>query len=183
MRTLRVVLITLFAWLALPVAQAQDARPTEQSIRELLAVMQSHNMVDTMLRQMDATLEPMMKQAMGGQQPTQREQQIVDEARARIQALTREQLQWENFEPMMIHVYQSSFSQKEVDAMKAFYSSPAGQAVIAKMPLVMQQAMQSMQQSMAGIIPRIQQIKTDMAEQLKAERAAAGTASAPPASQ
>jgi uncharacterized protein len=180
MRTLRTILVALLALLALPAALAEDARPTEQSIRELLAVMQSHNMVDNMLQQMDATWGPMMKQSLAGGQPTERERQIVDEAHAKIQALLREQLQWQTFEPMMIRVYQNSFSQKDVDAMKAFYSSPTGQQVIAKMPLVMQQTMQAMQQHMQSVIPQIKQIKEDMTQQLEAEREAAKD-STPPA--
>ncbi|HWZ62232.1 MAG TPA: DUF2059 domain-containing protein [Steroidobacteraceae bacterium] len=173
-------IVALLALLTLQPAFAQDAKPTQQSIRELLAVMQSHNMVDNMLAQMDATWGPMMKQSLAGRQPTEREQQIVDDAHAKIQALLREQLQWQNFEPMMIHVYQNSFSQKDVDAMKAFYSSPTGQQVIAKMPLVMQQTMQAMQQHMQSLIPQIQEIKQDMTQQLKAEREASGAAAAPP---
>jgi hypothetical protein len=180
MRTLTAVLVTVLALFALPAARAQDAKPTEQSIRELLAVMQSHNMIDNMLAQMDATWGPMMKQSLAGRQPTEREQQIVDDAHARIQALLREQLQWQNFEPMMIRVYQNSFSQKDVDGMKAFYSSPTGQQVIAKMPLVMQQTMQAMQQHMQSVMPQIQEIKQDLAQQLKTERAGSGAAGAPP---
>lgn len=161
-------------------AAEADTRPTEQSIRELLALMQSHNMVDTMMAQMDANFRAAMKQANGGRQLSEREQQITDDAHAKIQALLHEQLQWANFEPMMIRVYQSSFSQKDVDAMKAFYSTPTGQALIAKMPLVMQQTMQAMQQRTTSLIPQIQQIQKDMTAQLKEAREAG---SAPAASQ
>jgi uncharacterized protein len=185
MRTMRIartllitLLITLLALLALPVVRAEDARPTEQSIRELLAVMQAHNMVDTMMAQMDANFASTLKQAMGEQQLSEREQQITDDAHAKIRALLREQLQWASFEPMMVRVYQNTFSQKDIDGMKAFYSSPTGQAVIAKMPLAVQQTMQSMQQRTAGLIPQIKQIQKDMLAQLKEAR---GTESAPAA--
>ena len=180
---MRVPLFALLTLLALP-AFAQDAPPSEQSIRELQALMQAHNMINTAVAQMDATLRPMMQKALAGrQQLSEREQQIVDDAHARIQAVMREQLRWDNFEPMMISVYEKTFSQKEVDGMKAFYRTPTGQSVIAKMPLVMQQTMQSMQSRMADMIPRIQEIQKDMAQRLQAEREAQGTSPAaqPPA--
>lgn len=176
---MRTVLIALFALLALP-ALAQDARPSEQSVRELLALMQARNMINTAMKQMDATMRPMMQQALGGRgQLSEREQQIVDDAHARIQAVMHEELRWDNFEPMMISAYRNTFSQKEIDGMKAFYSSPIGQAVVAKLPMVTQQNMQAMQGRMADMIPRIQQIQKDMAAQLKAERESQGASSEP----
>jgi len=183
MRTLRTVLIALLMLLALPAVlaqKAQDTRPTEKSVRELLALMQARNMINTAMKQMDATMRPMMQKALAGrQQLSEREQQIVGDAHERIQAVMREELRWDNFEPMMISAYRNTFSQKEVDGMKAFYSSPIGQAVIAKMPLVTQQTMQAMQGRMVDMIPRIQQIQMDMAAQLKAEREAQSTSGEP----
>ena len=179
MRTVRTVLITLLALAVLPAVRAQDAQPTEQSIRQLLALMQSHNMADTMMAQMDSNFAAMLKQVNGTRQLSEREQQITDDAHAKIRALLREQLQWSNFEPMIISVYQKSFSQKEVDAMKAFYSTPTGQQVIAKMPIVLQQTMKTMQERTAGMIPQIQQIQKEMLAQLKEARETESTSAAP----
>ena len=176
---MRIPLLALLTLLALP-ALAQDAPPTEQSVRELLSLMQARNMINTAVAQMGTTMRPMMQKALAGrQQLSEREQQIVDDAHARIQSVMREQLRWENFEPMMISTYQKTFTQKEIDGMRAFYSTPIGQSVIAKMPVVMQQNMQAMQSRMADMLPRIQQIAQDMAQQLQAERDSA--AGAPPA--
>jgi uncharacterized protein len=185
MRTIRrkiVVAALIAAWVA-PFAVTlaaygaeADKPPSEQSIRELLAVMQSHNMIDTMMRQMDANFGSMMKQSMAGRQLSEREQQIADDAHAKIQALLRQTLQWNNFEPLMIHVYQSTFSQKDVDGMTAFYKTPTGQAVIAKMPMVVQQTMQAMQERTASLLPQIQQIQRDMATQMKEARTSEGAA-------
>ena len=108
----------------------------QQSVRELLSLMQARNMINTAVAQMGTTMRPMMQQALAGRrQLSEREQQIVDDAQARIQAVMREQLRWEDFEPQMIRTYQKTFTQKEVDGMKAFYRTPTGQSVIAKMPM------------------------------------------------
>jgi uncharacterized protein len=164
----------------MPAAYGADADkpPSEQSIHELLAVLQAHNMVDTMMRQMNANFGSMMKQAMGERQLSERQQQIADDARGKIEALLREQLQWSNFEPMMIHVYQSTFSQKDVNGMIAFYKTPTGQAVIAKMPMVVQQTMQAMQERTASLLPQIQQIQRDMTSQMKEARESQGAPAA-----
>lgn len=58
---------------------------------------------------------------------------------------------------MMIGIYLQSFTQKDVDGMLRFYKSKAGQAVIAKMPVVM---------------PRIQNLTEGTAAKLKATQQA-----------
>src|SRR4029077_6182455 len=128
--SMRIRLFALVTLLALP-ALAQDAPPTEQSVRELLSLMQARNLMNTAMAQMDQTMRPMMQQALAGRRPlSEREQQIVDDAHARIHAVMREQVRWENFETTRISAYRNTFTQKEVDGMKAFYSSPLGQSVV-----------------------------------------------------
>ena len=72
-------------------------------------------------------------------------------------------LTWENMEPTYLKIYEDSFSQSEVDSMIAFYSSPGGQAVVAKLPLVAQNTMQAMLQQMKSLMPQAQQIAKDTA--------------------
>nr|WP_277611070.1 DUF2059 domain-containing protein [Microbulbifer celer] len=62
-------------------------------------------------------------------------------------------------EPLFTEVYQKSLTQSEVDGMLEFYKSKAGKAVVAKMPLIMQNTMTLMQQRMAGVAPKMQEIQ------------------------
>jgi len=102
---MRIPLFALLLLLALP-ALAQDAPPTEQSVRELLSLMQVRNLINTAMAQMDQTMRPMMQQALAGRQHlSEREQQIVDDAHAKIQAVMREQLRWESFERLPQHLH------------------------------------------------------------------------------
>ena len=68
----------------------------------------------------------------------------------------------------MEEIYRKSFSQSEMDGMLKFYKSPAGKAVIAKMPVVMQNTMQVMQGEMAEMMPKIQQLIADTTSQMQA---------------
>lgn len=43
---------------------------------------------------------------------------------------------------MVVPVYDRNFTAEEIEGMIAFYSSPVGQKVIAKLPVVMQESMQ-----------------------------------------
>ena len=52
--------------------------------------------------------------------------------------------------------------------MLAFYKSPSGQAVLAKMPTVMQQGMQYMKGQMTTLMPEIQKINEETETRLQA---------------
>lgn len=68
-----------------------------------------------------------------------------------------------------MRVYRKSFTQGEVDGMIAFYETPAGQAVINKLPAVMQNTVNEMQEMMHPVIQKIQRMQQDVIAELKAE--------------
>jgi hypothetical protein len=53
--------------------------------------------------------------------------------------------------------------------MIAFYKTPAGQAVITKMPLVMQNTMNEMQGLMEPMVQKIERMQQNVAAEMKAE--------------
>jgi hypothetical protein len=56
--------------------------------------------------------------------------------------------------------------------MLAFYKSPAGQAMIKKMPVVMQHSMQAMQQTLTPVMQKMQTIVQETVAEIEAEGAA-----------
>ena len=92
----------------------------------------------------------------------------------------REAMQWPALEPRFIEIYQASFTQAEVDGMLEFYRSPAGQAVIAKIPGAMQRTMVVMQELMDGMMPRLRELQAQALDRLKATREKVRTAERPP---
>jgi hypothetical protein len=70
---------------------------------------------------------------------------------------------------MYVRVYQKTFTQQEIDGMLAFYKTPAGQAVISKMPAAMQNTMNEMQQLMGPVMQKMQRLQQDVVAEMKAE--------------
>lgn len=163
--------IILLAYFAMCPAIAAEPPASEASVRELLTITQSQKLLDGTMGQVDAMMQRSMKQALAGQTLTADQQRIMDNMRTKMIALFREDMKWETLEPMFIDIYKQSFSQKEVDGMLDFYKSEPGQAVIAKMPLVMQNTMQAMQGRMAVMLPKLQRLQQDAIAELKASRA------------
>jgi hypothetical protein len=171
MITMRAALVVLLALSAAQPLFAQNVPPTEDSVRHLLDLMQTHRMMDETLSTMDDYMQKAMEQARQaqGQQPLNaRQQQICDQFRADMLGAVKDELTWSNLEPEIVSAYAKTFSQKEINDMITFYASPTGQAVANKLPLVSRQMTTDMQERMLAVIKRMKQAQQDMMTQLKA---------------
>ncbi len=148
-------------------AYAADQPPSEASLRELLAVTEAKQLIDNSMSQIDAAIQNGVKQGLQGRVLTPEQEKILDEMRANLLVIFGEEFTWAKLEPAFIDVYQRSLTQSEVDGMIAFYKTPAGRAVIAKMPLIMQNTMQMVQGQLGGMMPRIQQVQREAVEKLE----------------
>jgi hypothetical protein len=149
------------------VALAEETLATDASIRELMEITQSHQLMDSAMAQMDSIVQASMQQAMAGYTPTAEQQAVIDDMGQKMAALIKQEMRWEVIEPKMVDLYRQSFTEEEVAGMLAFYKTPAGQAVIKKMPLVMQRSIAMMQEIMSPMMPKMQAIVRDAMRTLK----------------
>jgi hypothetical protein len=119
------------------------------------------------MSQVDAMFTQTMAQLTQGQTITPKIQKEIDDGHAEMKALLKEMLDWTKLEAMYVRVYQRSFTQKEVDDMIAMYQTPAGQTLLNKVPLVMQNTMGEMQQIMQPIIERLRQKQQQIAADIQ----------------
>ena len=171
--TTRIVLILIFSASFVHPADnpspGTSVPPTEASIRQLLEVAQARKLVDSVMAQMDNLMQQTIAQATKGQQISPKVQNDIDRRRAELAALMKDVLDWKKLEPMYVRIYQKTFTQQEVDGMIAFYKTPAGQAVMSKMPTAMQNSIDEMQASMAPVMQKMQQMQQEVVAEIKAE--------------
>lgn len=147
---------------------AQTQRPTSESIEKLLTLTKSEALYESSIDGMDGMMKDMMSQALGQQKVTPEQQKAIDQLPAKILALFKEDFKYALLKPIFIQIYSESFSQNEIDAMLTFYQTPAGTAVIDKMPIVMQKSMKMTQEMMAKTMPKmIQMLEENFKETLK----------------
>ena len=151
-----------------PSATAAAPPPSEASVKQLLEVAQARKLIDSVMAQMDRLMQQTIAQAVQGQDVPAKVQKDIDKWQAEVFGFTKELLDWSKLEPMYVRIYQKSFSQEEVDGMIAFYKTPAGQAVIGKMPAVMQNTMDEMQQMMTPVLQKMQRMQQDLVAEMKA---------------
>jgi hypothetical protein len=153
-----------------PAAATQsDSRPTDDSIRQLLEITQARKILKAASEQLDTMFDAMVKKQLEGASVTPEQQQAIEARRKAAEEMTKDLLSWDSMERLYLKVYGETFTQAEVDGMIAFYSSSAGQAVIAKLPLATKNTMSEMQQRMQQMIPKLQQMAKETAEQVKAQ--------------
>lgn len=162
--------ILAFALLLPCAALAAEPPPSEASLRALLEVTRARDTLDTMLEQMDTAMAASMRQSLGGQALSDPQREVLEQMSTQMSGLLKQEMAWDKLEPGMLDVYRQSFTQAEVDGMLSFYRSDVGQAVVAKMPLVLQNSMKLTQERLAAIMPRIQALQQEYVAKLQAAK-------------
>jgi uncharacterized protein len=152
-----------------PTSPAPSNPPSEASVKQLLEVAQARKLIDSVMKQMDNLMQQSIAEATQGQKIPPKVQKDIDAQSGEMMTMMKELLDWKKLEPMYVRVYQKTFSQQEVDGMIAFYKTPAGQAVIGKMPAVMQNTIEEMQQLMGPVMQKMQKMQQDVVAKMKAE--------------
>ena len=137
---------------------ALAAPATEASVERLLDAMNARGVVDNSHTQVEKMMRSMALQAMGGRQPSEQQQKSLDITVSKTMALMREEFTWDKLKPDFVKLYVTTFEQEEIDSLVAFYGSPAGQAFVRKMPIVMQKSMEVSQAQMQRLMPRMMKI-------------------------
>ena len=178
---MKILVVAVFACLAATsyaFAQTPDAaspsesRPTEDSIRQLLEITQAKKILQAATEQMDTLFDGLVKKQLEGENVSSEQQQAIRERRKAAEGMVKELLSWESMERLYLKVYAETFTQSEIDGMIAFYSTQTGRAVIAKLPLATRNTMSEMQQRMQQMIPKLQQMAKETAEEVKKQGAA-----------
>ncbi len=144
--------------------------PSDASLNELLAVTNVQRMLADMDAQTNQMMNGVLQQSMQGKQINEAEKKALNNMKNRMTALLKAEYTWEKVKPHFMKIYRDSFTQDEVNGMIAFYKTPAGKAVVNKMPVVMEKTMVYTQSIMQGVMPQMQKIQQDFIAEMKAAR-------------
>jgi len=142
------------------------APASDEKIKELLAVSHAQKIVDGMMTQIDSVMNNSIQQALQGKTPTPAQQQAIDKMRKNVVSLVRSEVSWQKMEPIYIRIYKESFTDDDVVGIINFYKTPAGEALLDKMPVLMQSMMGEIQKMMASMTPQMQKIMTDFSAEI-----------------
>lgn len=171
MNKLSAVLLAAALCLAAPLAMAAQA--SDAQVDKLLEVMRARQTVDAMLPQVAASQRQMVAQMTAGQPLTPEQQARLDRLLDKSMATIGRALSWDKLEPVYRDIYRQTFTGEDMDAMIGFYSSPAGQKLLDKMPQLMQNTMTGVQKL---LMPMLDEMRRDIESEVKAAATAADRA-------
>lgn len=171
----------LFLSLALvcSTAFAAGTQPSEASVKELLTLSDVPKVIDAVMGQVDGMMQQMIGQATQGQNVTPAQQAAIDKYVAKSKTIMTEELTWAKLEPVYVRIYTESLTQEEVEGIVAFYKTPAGKAMVSKLPVIMQKTMGELPSIMGPMMQKIQAAAQEFGAELQAAQAAAAPAPTP----
>lgn len=138
--------------------------------REVITAMQADKMFDSMSAQMKQ-MAMQMSRAPANATPEQKEKMAA--LQGKIMDLSMGIAK--DMVARMAPIYAKVYSEAELNAIKAFFTSPEGQSMIAKQPQIMASVMPLMQEMQRELMPKIKA----MVDETKAEITAAKAPQAP----
>ena len=126
MRTLFTLTAALFCAVTLRAQNATTDPEFEAKVRELISLTGTANVATQMLER----ILPMLKEMAPG---------VSDEVWKSIEA----DMSTDGLIEELVPIYVEEYTEAEIDAMLAFYQTPEGRSVVAKMPTVLQRSMEA----------------------------------------
>ena len=164
MKTVVVLAVIFFC----SVAVVPAAPPSDESILKMIGSLQLQTTLDQLVAQLDSGMKAGLKQAMEGKEMTPLRTAELGQLQTRMSAIIRDELAFSKVKDVYVRSLRESFTQDEVNSINAFYASPAGKAMIEKLPLATRKAQNLLQERMGPIMQKIKTLQVDfMKEQAK----------------
>ena len=146
-------------------AAAQQA--SDATVERLMAITKIEKMLDTMVGSMDQIMATAVKSATKDPLP-EPQQRKLDAMLVKVKDAMKEEMSWARMKPQYMKLYKETFTEEELVGLLAFYESPAGQALLAKMPVLMQKSVAMSQEQIKSMVPRIRAAVEEAVVQAKA---------------
>lgn len=91
---------------------------------------------------------------------------LLESYQAKANVALDKAIGWQKLEPQMISLYSAAFTEAELKELIAFYQSPTGSKVLARMPALMAQSVQISQSQLQPAVPEVNKLLTEMSAEL-----------------
>ncbi len=145
------------------------APPSNESLNQLLVATRMERSVGIAQQNLEQAVRNSINQGLQGKTLTPKGQKVVEKFTADAGAIIRKEINWADLKGSYLKLYGETFTQEEVDGLLAFYRSPAGLALLEKMPQVTQKSAAITQ---ARIGPLVEKLKASMVKTVEDAKAA-----------
>jgi hypothetical protein len=155
----RLALLAVLA-LTVPVAAHADEASHRAKAKELMTLLKTEHMVVQISDSIRKQVADAAAQVVGPDPSPEKKAKLDDFEKQASQAVD-EQLNWKAMEGPFTDIYVKSFTEEEMDAIIAFYKSPAGVTLLDKMPAVNDEVARFGQSKMVVLQPQLKQLYAD----------------------
>ena len=152
-----VIMILIFSF-----GLSANAACSRDSVEKLLLLTK----VDQLMNQMYDQIKPMVLQQFRQMNLTKDQSQIIDKYMGKMFDVMKSEMSWDKIKDDFIQIYESVYSEEEIQDLIKFYQTPTGQKLIEKTPIVIQQSMAINQKYVMNIMPQIQEIAMELTEEI-----------------
>ena len=160
------IVIILFAAICSPTLSIASEESHRAAIDEMLRLSNVDKMIEPMFDQFKGMLKNQFAQ-MGG---AAEQMPILDKYNDKLLSAMKEEMAWSKMRDAYIDLYEKVYTEEEILDINKFYRSPAGKKMIEKMPQLLQESMAITQKGMQTLIPKIQKISEEMAQEIKSSK-------------
>ncbi|HEY8997391.1 MAG TPA: DUF2059 domain-containing protein [Edaphobacter sp.] len=161
----RIALLPLVLCASIGAAHADDASKRAKA-QEMLGLLHTERVSQQIENNIMKQVAAMPQQLFGGQVPPASKEKF-DAFQQQLQQATEAQIGWKVLQPEYVDLYAKTYTEPELDAILAFYKSPAGQSMLTKSPELSSQSVQLVQAKMAVLQPQLQKLAEDFVQSTK----------------
>lgn len=145
------------------IAFSTFAGTKEELSKEMLKLMDMQKMIEQVISQVQQIQMTQMKQLNIPEQ----DQIKLGEFQIKLNAKLSEAMSWEKMEPEYIKLFSEVYTEDELKAIVGFYTTPAGQSMLKKQPLLMQKSTLISQKQIQSAMPEIQKMIQEFKDSMK----------------
>ena len=149
----------------LPRAHADDMSKRAK-VEELFTATKVEATMGQMVGQMSTAMKATMQEQTSKLHLTAEQQGYADAFAVKVDGIMKSSLSMETLKPLFLKIYMDTYTEEELDGILAFYRSPAGQAFLAKTPVLTQRSIQLMQQQIGLVQPQLEEAQRELMQQM-----------------
>ncbi len=163
---MRKLLIAVLLCSCCTISARADEAAKREKLRDLFVQLHLSDLMKTIMEQSLRQGELTAQTMFGAPELPPKARDVLEDYNKSILALFGTALSWQKLEPAYLDLYASTFTENDVDAMLAFYKSPAGQKMVAKTPEMMTASQQIVASKFQLVQPQFQKITRDFVNRL-----------------
>jgi uncharacterized protein len=144
----------------LPLAAHADEASHRAKAQQLMTILKTEQMVVQIAENIRKQVADAAAQIVGADAAPEKKAKLDDFEKQAFHAVD-EQLSWKAMEGQFTDIYVKNFTEDELDAIIAFYKSPAGVTLLGKMPAVNEDVSRYGQSKMVLLQPQLKQLYAD----------------------